>query len=65
MSLAAAEHWSHGSWWVSGLFRSRQGKPRLFDERLRRMGAVVLSFAEHEIDEIKAEGRDMVHVETN
>jgi len=36
----------------------------MFDEALRRMGAVVMSFAEHEIDEIRAEGRDIVHVET-
>lgn len=36
----------------------------LSDEALRRIGAVVMSFAEHEIDEIRAEGRDIVHVET-
>jgi len=30
----------------------------MFDEALRRMGAVVMSFAEHEIDEIRAEGRE-------
>ena len=65
MSLAAAGTLIA---WITGgsvvYFVAAKESHDLFDERLRRMGAVVLSFAEHEIDEIKAEGRDMVHVET-
>jgi len=37
---------------------------RLFDEHLHDVGRVVLSFADHEIDEVAREGRDIVHVET-
>ena len=65
MSLAAAG--TLIAWIMGGsvvYFVAAKESHDLFDERLRRMGAVVLSFAEHEIDEIKAEGRDMVHVET-
>ena len=65
MSLAAAG--TLVAWVMGGsvvYFVAAKESHDLFDERLRRMGAVVLSFAEHEIDEIKAEGRDMVHVET-
>ena len=65
MSLAAAGTLIA---WITGgsvvYFVAAKESHDLFDERLQRMGAVVLSFAEHEIDEIKAEGRDMVHVET-
>jgi len=54
--------------WVMGAsvvyFVAAKESHDLFDERLRRMGAVVLSFAEHEIDEIRSEGRDIVHIET-
>jgi len=65
MSLAAAG--TLIAWIMGGsvvYFVAAKESHDLFDERLQRMGAVVLSFAEHEIDEIKAEGRDMVHVET-
>lgn len=54
--------------WLMGAaavyFVATRESDSLFDERLRRMGAVILSFAEHEIDEVRAEGRDIVHVET-
>jgi signal transduction histidine kinase len=54
--------------WIMGAgvvyFVAAKESHDLFDERLRRMGAVILSFAEHEIDEIRSEGRDIVHVET-
>jgi signal transduction histidine kinase len=54
--------------WVMGAavvyFAAAKESHDLFDERLHRMGAVVLSFADHEIDEIRSEGRDIVHIET-
>jgi len=36
----------------------------LFDEKMEDIGRAVLTFSEHEIDEIRSEGRDIVHVET-
>lgn len=54
--------------WIMGAsvvyFAAAKESHDLFDARLRRVGAVVLSFADHEIDEVRSEGRDMVHVET-
>lgn len=37
---------------------------RLFDEQMEELGRAVLSFSQHEIEEIRSEGRDIVHVET-
>ncbi|MEW5881275.1 MAG: ATP-binding protein [Pseudomonadota bacterium] len=37
---------------------------RLFDEQMEDIGRAVLSFSGHEIEEIRSEGRDIVHVET-
>ena len=54
--------------WIMGAsvvyFVAAKESHELFDERLHRMGSLVLSFSEHEIDEIRSEGRDIVHVET-
>jgi signal transduction histidine kinase len=36
----------------------------LFDQRLRDIAVAVLTFADHEIDEIRAKGSDIVHMET-
>jgi len=54
--------------WIMGAsvvyFVAAKESHDLFDERLHRMGSLVLSFSEHEIDEIRSEGRDIVHIET-
>ncbi|GAB4480758.1 MAG: two-component system sensor histidine kinase PmrB [Burkholderiaceae bacterium] len=36
----------------------------LFDEKMADIGRAVLSFSQHEIEEIRSEGRGIVHVET-
>jgi signal transduction histidine kinase len=54
--------------WVAGgiavYVASADESTLLFDQRLHDIGRVVLSFADHEIDEIRQEGRKLVHVET-
>ncbi len=55
--------------WLTGgagaLIAAYQEGEKLYDEQLRDVAHVVLSFANHEIDEIRQDGRtDMVHEET-
>jgi signal transduction histidine kinase len=55
--------------WLAGgagaLIAAYQEGEKLYDEQLRDVAHVVLSFATHEIDEIRQDGRsDMVHEET-
>jgi signal transduction histidine kinase len=55
--------------WVTGgaavLIAAYQESEVLYDQRLRDVAAVILSFAHHEIEEIRAEGRPFpVHEET-
>jgi signal transduction histidine kinase len=55
--------------WIAGAvgvhLATIEESTRLFDERLHEIGRVVLSFADHEIDEVQSEGRGVVHVETS
>ncbi len=54
--------------WVAGgatvYLVGAEESERLFDEQMEDIGRAVLSFSEHEIEEIRSEGRDIVHVET-
>jgi signal transduction histidine kinase len=54
--------------WLAGgvavFVASAEESTLLFDERLHDIGRVVLSFADHEIDEIREDGRELVHIET-
>ena len=50
---------------VGALIAAYQEGEKLYDEQLRDVAQVVLSFATHEIDEIRQDGRtDIVHEET-
>lgn len=50
---------------VGALIAAYKEGDKLYDEQLREVAAVILSFANHEIEEIREDGRtDKVHMET-
>lgn len=55
--------------WIAGgvavFWAAEENSARLFDERLRDVARMVLQFASHEIDEIRASGGGTVHEETS
>jgi signal transduction histidine kinase len=61
--IATVAAWLTGG--VAVLVSAHQESERLYDERLRDLANVILSFANHEIEEIRADGTgDVVHQET-
>lgn len=54
--------------WIAGgatvYLVSSEESARLFQQQMEDIGRAVLSFSTHEIEEIRNEGRDIVHVET-
>ncbi len=61
-SLITAVSWMAGGGAMFVI--ARNDSDALFDQRLRDMAVAVLTFADHEIDEIRASGADIVHLET-
>lgn len=62
-TLTTVVAWLAGG--IGALYAAYQEGERLYDEQLRDVAHVIVSFATHEIDEIRQEGRgDRVHWET-